>query len=170
MRRHIISFLLRPSGLLLAGALTVFLVSAGLSRFVEHDLRHQNRLINVSARGQVTPGADSLLTGFVVSDQPQTLVVRGLGPSLARAGGPAPLSRVLLRVIDNETGRDVGRNEAWRAPGNERLAHDLKHLAPPHLQDAACVLTLPPGGYCALIEAREGQRGIAAIEIFVVKP
>lgn len=152
-----------------AGLLVTTLIVFGVTEIIKREAQPQNRLINVSARGMVGPGADSLLVGFVVEEQPQTLVVRGLGPSLAREGGPPALPQVLLRVVRNADGVDVGRNSAWRSPGNERLWGDLKHLALPHAAEAACILTLAPGSYAALIESPNAQRGLASIEVFVVR-
>lgn len=168
--KRLLEFLLRHP-VVLAGAalLAMFGAVAGVAHLVKADLARQSRLMNVSCRGLAGTGADAMLVGFVVSDGPQTLVIRGIGPSLAKGGETAALSELVLRVVRHADGVEVGRNEEWNAPGNARLTGDLKHLAPLDPRDAACVLTLEPGGYSALIEAREGKRGVASIEIFVVK-
>ena len=157
--------------LVLAGcALLAAVGSAALvGHLVDADLRQQSRLMNVSCRGPAGTGPEAMLVGFVVTDRPQTLVVRAQGASLDGGGNAAGLSEILLRVVRNADGVDVGRNAQWRAAGNERLEGDLKHLAPAHAQDAACVLRLAPGAYSALVEPKGGQKGMAGIEIFVVK-
>jgi hypothetical protein len=157
--------------LLLAGcALLATLGAAALiAHLVDADLRQQSRLMNVSCRGPAGTGPDAMLVGFVVNDRPQTLVVRARGESPGGAGNAAGLSEIVLRVVRNADGVDVGRNEQWRAPGNERLQGDLRHLAPAQAKDAACVLRLAPGAYSALVEPKGGQKGMAGIEIFVVK-
>jgi len=152
-----------------AGLVVGFLAVAGVRRFVASDLRQQSRLVNVSARGMAGAGPEALLVGFVVEQEAQTLVIRALGPTLARAGLTAALPRLVLRVVRNADGREVGRNEAWQAPGNERLSGPLRHLAPPDPNDAACVLRLPPGGYSVLVEPRGAPAGVASVEIFVVR-
>lgn len=169
MRRGLETLLRYPVALTIAAFVVTFVVIAGVAHVVESDLARQSRLMNVSCRGPAGTGSDAMLVGFVVSDHPQTVVVRGLGPSLARGGNAAALAEPRLRVVRNHDGTDVGRNERWRVPGNERLWGDLKHLAPPDPNESACVLTLPPGGYSALIESRNGAKGIASIEIFVIK-
>ena len=158
-----------PVALSLAAIITLLLAVAGVVRMVETDLEQQSRLVNVSARGPAGTGPEAMLVGFVVSDFPQTVLVRGLGPSLAKAGTANAIPELVLRVVRHADGTDVGRNERWRGPGNERLWGDLKHLAPAEANDAACVLKLAPGGYSVLIEGRNGAKGIASIEIFVIK-
>lgn len=167
--KPMLQFLRSPVMLAVAALLAMFGVVAGAAQLVETDLRRQSRLMNVSCRGPAGSGPDAMLVGFVVSDRPQTIVVRGLGASLARGGNAAALSELVLRIVRNADGVDVARNEQWRTRGNERLWSDLAHLAPADPRDAACVVTLPPGGYSALIESRTQQRGLASIEIFVVK-
>jgi hypothetical protein len=162
---------LRRRPVVLAGAalLVTFAVSAGLTSLIDSDLDHQSRLMNVSCRGPAGTGPECLLAAFVISDRPQTVVVRARGWAPARATAPEVPRDVLLRVVRNADGVDVGRNERWRAPGNERLWGDLKYFAPGDERHSACVLTLPPGGYSALVEDRAAQPGLAFIEIFVAQ-
>lgn len=160
----------RKSFVLGAAALLVMAgVAAGITKLVDADLQHQSRLMNVSCRGPAGTGPDCLLAAFVIVDRPQTVVVRARGWSMPQAGTPEMPHDLLLRVVRNADGVDVGRNERWRAKGNERLAGDLSKLAPPDERQSATVLTLPPGGYSALVEDRSAQPGMAFIEIFVVQ-
>jgi hypothetical protein len=158
-----------PLWLGLFGLAAGFAAVLGVVRLVESDLRQQSRLVNVSARGPAGGGSGALLLGFVVEEAPQTLVIRALGPSLAKGGVPAALARLTLRVVRNADGKEVARNEAWQAPGNERLTGPLRHLAPSDPNDAACVLRLPPGGYSVLVEPRGTATGVASVEVFVVR-
>ena len=169
MKRFFRTLFRSPVILALTALVTMVLVVAGVVRLVEADLRQQSRLVNVSCRGLAGPGPDAMLVGFVVSEAPQTVVVRGLGPSLAKTGTANAITELTLRVVRNADGVDVGRNEHWHEKGNERLWGDLKHLAPAEVNDAACVLTLQPGGYSALIDGRNGAKGMASIEVFVIK-
>jgi hypothetical protein len=157
--------------LLLAALAAAALLAAlfGIAHFVRSDLDRQNRVANVSARGPAGTGPEALLVGFVVTDRPQTVVVRGLGPTLGKSGVAGALQELRLRVVRNADGKDLGRNEAWQAPGNERLWGDLRHLAPPDSRDAACVLRLEPGSYSVLVEPLRPARGLAGVELFLVK-
>lgn len=168
-------FLLQPALLGAVALIAIFSVVAGAAHVVRRDLAAagggggSNRLINVSCRGPARNGADAMVVGFVVEGGPQNVVIRGLGPSLARAGVAGALMKPRLRVVRHADGVDVGRNESWRVAGNERLWGDLAHFAPAEREDAACVLTLLPGGYSALVEPQSGTGGVAGIEIFVVR-
>jgi hypothetical protein len=88
---------------------------------------------------------------------------------MPRAGEKEKPHDLLLRIVRNVDGVDVGRNERWKVGGNERLSSDLKNFAPADERHSAIVATLPPGGYSALVEDRSGQPGMAFIEIFVVQ-
>lgn len=155
---HVLQY--HPLALAAVGLIAAVGTVAGVAHLVDTDLAQQSRLMNVSCRGPAGTGPDAMLVGFVVNDRPQTLVVR--------AQGVAP-AEIVLRVVRNADGKDVGRNSQWRAPGNERLEGDLRHLAPPNSRDAACVLTLEPGAYSALVETKGGAKVTAGIELFVVK-
>ncbi len=169
MKLNFPSLVHSPIVLLGSAIVVVAAVTAGLTRFVEADLGHQSRLVNVSCRGPVGTGPDCALVGFVIAERSQTVVVRAGGRSAGSAGSPGQQHDVLLRVVNNATGADVGRNQHWRATGNERLEGELKAFAPSDPRHAGCVLTLPPGGYSALVEDRGGGPAIASIEVFVVQ-
>src|SRR5262249_45318920 len=48
-------------------------------------------LRNISTRGQVAPGDDALIAGFIVTgSENKQVIVRGLGPSLEANGVPLP--------------------------------------------------------------------------------
>jgi hypothetical protein len=159
----------RPLFLTAAALVVTFGVGVGLTELIESDLRHQSRLVNVSCRGPSGTGPDSVLAAFVIAERPQTVVVRARGWSAPQPNATEVPRDVLLRVVRNADGVDVARNERWRVAGNERLWGDLKHLAPGDPRHSACVVTLPPGGYSAIVEDRPGQRGLASIEVFVVQ-
>ena len=158
-----------PLFLAAAAVAVMFGVAAALTQLIESDLSHQSRLINVSCRGPLGNGPESALLAFVISERPQLVVVRGRGWSKASPNAPEVAHEVRLRVVRNADGTDLGRNESWLAPENKRLRDDLKHLAPGDPKHCACVLTLPPGGYSALIEDRTGRPGLGGIEVFVIQ-
>lgn len=169
MKSSAAPFFRRP-GFAIGGALlAMFGVAAGVTHLVHRDLEQQSRLINLSCRGPAGTGPDSLLVGFVISERSQTVVFRAqrAAPLPAAASDPG----LLLRIVRNADGVDVGRNERWQVPANERLQGDLKVFAPADPRHAACVLTLPPGGYSALVEDRApGGRGLVSVEVFVIRP
>ncbi|MDO8540114.1 MAG: hypothetical protein Q7S40_06685 [Opitutaceae bacterium] len=159
---------LRPSLAATFAVLTTLAVVTGLVHLLKRDFRRQSHLINVSLQAMVGVGGRPMIAGFVIADHSQTVVVRALGPSVARPADVAPLTQPRLRIVRNRDGVDVAMNEGWRVAANERLERDLKPYAPPDPREAACVLTLPAGAYSAVIESRDGSPGLAGLEIFVL--
>ncbi len=154
----------------LAGASTAVVTGdeAGVALVEVYDVGEGNdiRLANVSARNRVGTGNDVLIAGFVVQGaDAKTLLVRGIGPALARFGLQDVLGDPLLEIFNNE-GDIVASSDNWR-PGLRPAfiatgAFDLSDFS----LDAALVVTLPPGPYSALLRGVEGDTGEGLIEIY----
>lgn len=134
------------------------------------------RLVNVSARNHVGPGADILIAGFVLNGNvPRRLLVRGIGPGLSAYGVPDPLADPRLEVHTSIGGRDsvVATNDNWADEGIGPLrtafvatgAFDLPDATS---RDAALLLTLPAGIYTALVSGVGDTTGNALAEIYEV--
>jgi len=86
------------------------------------------RLVNFSARNQVGTGANVLVVGFVISgDAPKTLLIRGVGPTLAQFGVQGVLADPQLALFD-ASGAIVNQNNDWAvgsrcAPPSPNRAH-----------------------------------------------
>ncbi len=71
------------------------------------------RLINISARGSVSPGAGALIGGFVIcGTASKSVLIRGIGPGLAAFGVTDTLADPVLSVFDSN-GNLVAQNFAW---------------------------------------------------------
>ena len=71
------------------------------------------RLINVSTRGQVLTDAGVLIGGFVITgEEDKTVLIRARGPSLVPFGVDTALSDpfVTLNLLDNTT---IATNDDW---------------------------------------------------------
>lgn len=128
------------------------------------------RLINVSARTQVGTGADILIAGFVI-DGPtaQTVLVRGVGPSLSGFGVTGVLSDPKLELFQGAT--KVGENDDWG--GASAIAAVFGRvgafaLSSVSAKDSVLLITLPPGAYTAQISGIGGTTGVALVEIYEV--
>lgn len=157
----------RPLVLALAGLLATAAVVWAVVALLQVDFRQQSNLVNVSIRAQVKP-PEAVIAGFVIARHTQTVVVRALGPSLAAQKVTDVLPQPRLRIVRNQDGVELARNEGWRVSGSPRLLADLAPYAPGDPRDAVCVVTLPAGMYSAVIESRDGQPGTAMLEIFVL--
>jgi hypothetical protein len=130
-------------------------------------------LVNISTRGEVLSGDKIMITGFVISGgQPQRVLVRAAGPSLARFGVAGPLSAPVLKLM-TQTGETVATNTGWST------AEDPAALSAAAAQvgafaftansaDSAILTTLAPGVYTAQISGASGGTGVALVEVYSV--
>lgn len=127
-----------------------------------------SKLANMSTRGAVGTGDDALISGFIVGDVGNTtVVVRALGPSLARYGVSGALSDPTLTIYDS-TGAVVATNDNWRDNVN---AIDIQKnaLSPPNERESALVLHLPAGSYTAVVRGANGGTGIGLAEVYTLQ-
>jgi hypothetical protein len=135
------------------------------------------RLSNISARTQVGGGGDVLIAGFTIAGTgSQRVLIRGIGPALARLGVAGSLADPRLEVFQGST--LVAGNDNWggQAGGvtaaNIQEATSLAGAFPleTNSRDAALLLALPPGGYTALVSGLGVSAGIALVEVYEVPP
>jgi hypothetical protein len=127
------------------------------------------RLSNLSARSSVTTGAGVLIAGFVVSDSTRAVLVRGIGPTLSNFGVAGALANPRLRVFSGS--QIVAENDDWSAASNATgiaaTAQSVGAFALPNgSQDAAMLLTLPPGAYTAQISGANNTTGVGLVEVY----
>ncbi|HEU5078885.1 MAG TPA: putative Ig domain-containing protein [Opitutaceae bacterium] len=139
------------------------------------------RLVNVSARGEVTKGEGVLIGGFIVGgNSPKRVLVRGIGTALNKYGVTGTLADPVLEVF---AGSDViARNDNWETPtmvantqaaatGAEIVAATTKINAfalDAGSKDAAVIVTLAPGAYTAHVVSATGDTGVALIEVYEI--
>ena len=153
------------------GAYTVIVTGKGASPgigLVElYDLSplSNSKLANISTRGSIGTADDVLISGFIVGDvASQTLIVRGLGPSLASSGVGNFLSDPILTIYDNN-GDAIAVNDNWQ---DDIYASDisLSGLAPTDDVESATILHLPAGSYTAIIAGVAGSTGAGLVEVY----
>jgi hypothetical protein len=143
-----------------------------------------NRLINLSARGYVGTGQDVLIEGFeVTGSSSETVLIRGIGPGLLGflSGTQGVISTPAVTVFDS-TGKIVATIEGWGtlpSSGNSGVAAGLQAATLPimnsvgawwiSVDDAAMVVTLPPGAYTVEVADAYGGTGLALIEVYEVR-
>jgi hypothetical protein len=141
----------------------------GLVEVYDLDAESFADLGNVSTRGLVGTGANVLIGGFVVSDdsftnQSQTIVVRGLGPSLSAAGVSNSLQDPFIELHDAQ-GALVTSNDDWgSSPDAAALA--TSGLAPTHPKESAILRTLAPGPYTVVLSGVKGGTGVGNVEAY----
>ena len=153
------------------GAYTVIVrgknLATGIGLVELYDLSplSNSKLKNMSTRGSVGTLDNVLISGFTVGDVGSTtVIVRALGPSLARFALSGVLSDPMLTIFDS-TGTAIASNDNWRDDVN---AIDVQRnsLSPPNERESALVLHLPAGEYTAVVSGANGSPGIGLAEVY----
>ena len=123
---------------------------------------------NLSARAHVFTGQRILIAGFIIEgSENKPLLIRGLGPSLASFGIPAPLANPTLSLLDH-TGALIAANDNWKDTQQTQI--QATGLAPPNNLEAAILVTLSPGAYTVFLQGKAMTTGIALAEVYGVDP
>lgn len=152
-----------------AGASTVTSEPARLL-VAEPDPGH---VINISVRSRAGQGAEVLIAGFVIDGNvPRRVLVRGVGPGLARFGVPGVLGDPILRLYDS-AGEVIAVNDDWSASDDAAaIAEAARSVSAFTLEegskDAALQRTIVPGLFTAHVAGASGEAGVALIEVYEV--
>ncbi len=130
------------------------------------------RLINVSARTEVS-AANQLIAGFVIAGPvARTVLLRGIGPTLAAFGVTGALADPQLALFRD--GVTVAANDNWHDAANAvavatAAAQVGAFALSPASRDAALLLSLPPGSYTAQLSGTGASlSGQALVEVYEV--
>jgi hypothetical protein len=139
-----------------------------LIELYDADLGGDSRLVNISARSFVGSGNNVLIVGFVISGtQSREVLIRGIGPSLAKYGVSGVLADPRLQLYrekqlideNNDWGGDVELTQAFARVGAFGLDN-------PGSGDAVMKVTLPPGAYSAILSGTNNTTGVALMELY----
>ena len=124
---------------------------------------------NIATRGSILTGDDILIGGFIVRDdsslnQPQRILVRGIGPSIPTSSVPNPLQDPTLELHDGQ-GALLVANDDWQS-SPDAAAIQLTTIAPTNPKESAILRTLAPGAYTAVMRGANGGTGIGLVEIY----
>lgn len=124
---------------------------------------------NLSARAHVFTGEQILIAGFILEgSENKTVLIRGLGPTLARYGILNFLADPTLSLFDH-TGTLIQANDNWKSSAQQAQIQ-ATGLAPPNDFEAAILATLSPGAYTAFLQGKGATTGIGLAEIYDVDP
>ena len=127
------------------------------------------RLVNLSTRGSVGPGAPLTLGLSVGAGAPRWFLLRGVGPGLVPFGVTSALADPQLTVF--RSGTTVARNDDWSASHwttelTAAAATVQAFALPENSLDAALVVQLPPGNYTFQIAAKGSTSGTVLGEAY----
>jgi phospholipase/lecithinase/hemolysin len=125
-------------------------------------------LANISTRGAVGTDDNVLIGGFIVgSGDNATVVIRGIGPSLAQSNIANPLADPTLDLYD-ANGAAIANDDNWQDKGQQG-AISATGLAPGNNLEAAMIKSLPPGNYTAIVRGKNGTTGVGLVEIYNIR-
>ena len=122
------------------------------------------KLANISTRISVGTGDNQLIGGFIVTgNQPKTVIIRAIGPSLIASGITTALADPTLELRDH-AGAIIAANDNWADSQPDEI--EATGIPPSHELESAIVRTLAPGAYTAVVGGRDGATGTALVEAY----
>ncbi len=134
------------------------------------------KAINVSTRGLVGTGSNTLIAGFVINGAvSRRMLIRGAGPTLASLGVPGVLADPQISLVDQETGKVIRTNDNWASDLDAAIIRSAANGAsafpfPNNSKDAAMILMLEPGAYTVQLSGVGGTTGVGIVEVYDVDP
>ncbi|HKP93499.1 MAG TPA: hypothetical protein VJS88_06355, partial [Chthoniobacterales bacterium] len=129
--------------------------------------RVMNRLANIATRLNVGAGDNVGIGGLIIDGSaPKTVLIRGIGPSLAPFGVPDVLADPTLELLDS-TG-SLASNDNWRESQEEAIIDT--GLQPADDLESAIIATLDPGRYTAILRGKNGTSGNGLVEVYDLDP
>lgn len=131
-------------------------------------------LANISDRGFAGTAGDAKITGFVIDgDRPRNVVIRALGPTLARFGVGNALANPRLeifrgteKIAENDDWMQGNLNRPFVAPAIAGVPPPSPfHLLPGDSREPALELSLAPGAYTIVVTGVDGATGIVLTEV-----
>jgi hypothetical protein len=160
----------------------------GLVEVFEADSSNLSELSNISTRGFVQSGDNVMIGGLIIEGSAQSRVlIRARGPSMAGAPFfvPGTLANPFLRLFSGSA--VIAQNNDWQdsplcdgftcAGAAEIIATGLdpcqpnpgESTSPPGCTaESAILITLPVGGYTAIMTGLDGGTGVGLVEVFEV--
>src|SRR5204863_1503677 len=123
-------------------------------------------ITNYSTRASVQTVPGVTIAGFIITGTgPKSVVVRGLGPTLAQPpfNVPGVLADPTLQLFDSG-GHPFWFNDNWK--DTQQAAIQATGLAPPNDLESAIVQTLEPGNYTAILSGKNDTGGVGLVEVY----
>ena len=120
------------------------------------------QLLNISTRLLTKTGENVAIGGFIIAgSDPKTVLIRGLGPSLA-AFVPNPLQDPTLELHQGSS--VIASNDDWQDTPN--VGQIPAGFEPADPRDSVIIATLSPGPYTVVQAAKDAAGGIGLLEIY----
>jgi hypothetical protein len=143
-------------------------VGIGLVEVFDLSSASSSSVANISTRGQVEPGDDVMIGGFIVGPSgtgEANVLVRAIGPSLSNFGIANPLLDPTLSLFDSN-GTMIAFNDNWGDAPNAGLID--ASLQPTNSAESAILTALAPGAYTAIVRGKGDATGVALVEVYAL--
>ena len=119
-------------------------------------------LLNISTRMRVQTGDNAMIGGFIITGtEPKTVIVRGIGPSLAV---PGALADPVIEV-HGSSGELLATNDNWNDALTRQQIID-SGLAPTNDLESALWGIINPGAYTVILSGKNGGTGVGLVEVY----
>jgi hypothetical protein len=120
-------------------------------------------IVNFSTRSYVGEGSNVLIGGFIIEGQsPQTVILRGIGPSLANKGIIAPLEDPHIYLFSGD--KLIAHNDDWQTTkGADKI--ESAGIGLEHPKESALRVRLDPGVYTVHLKGNPGDTGVGIIGV-----
>jgi hypothetical protein len=138
----------------------------GVVEVYDLDQAADSRLANIASRGFVDAGDNVMIGGLIVGGNgtgDATVVVRAIGPSLAKAGVTGALMDPTLELVD-ANGSTIRANDDWRTDQASEL--QALQIQPGDDAESALIATLPAGNYTAVVRGNSETTGVGLVEVY----
>ena len=142
--------------------------TSGIALVEVYDLAQGvGKLANISTRAFVSTGENIVIAGFILGNNSgmDSIIARGMGPSLAAAGLVNVLANPTLELRD-ANGSLLSSNNDWQDNAAQAAIIAAAGLAPSNNLESALAATLPPGAYTALLAGLNNGTGIGLVEVY----
>ena len=139
----------------------------GVVEIYDLDQLADSRLGNISTRGEVQPGDNVMIGGFIPGGGSTTLriLLRAIGPSLSQFGVPNPLADPTLELRDGN-GALVLANDNWKDNPAQQTEIQNTGIPPSNDAESAMVVTLSPAPHTAIVAGKGSATGVALVEAY----
>jgi hypothetical protein len=143
--------------------------TTGVALFEVYDITQgaSSKLANLSTRAFVSTGGNIVIAGFTLGSNggDESIVIRGLGPSLSAFGLSSVLANPSLELRDSN-GVLLLANNDWQDNPAQAAELTAAGLAPADAKEAAIAAMLPPDVYTALMAGLNNTTGIGIVEVY----
>lgn len=122
--------------------------------------------LNISTRLRVEIGDNAMIGGFIITgNDPKTVVLRGIGPSLADFGISDVLADPVL-VLRGANGATIYTNDNWRDDPAQSALIQGTIYQPGDDRESVMIITLQPGAYTAILTGNNQTTGVGLVEAY----